>query len=226
MPWRRTASMAEAAAGTEPAVTTATSAPAPSVSSLTWSVTEPGHRVDGGEGAELAGPAAPLFVRLADAMTMAPSCLASTRCSRPMGPAPTSSIVVPAPTPSSSSELSTQDVGSSSDAWGSDRPFGQLEDVAHVDDRLRHDDVLAEAAVLFVAQGDALGAAVALADAAELADAAGDDGAQRDGLALGVAFDAVAEAGDDAGDLVAGDDAGLHVLLALVDSAGRSSRGR
>src|ERR671914_335727 len=54
----------------------------------------------------------------------------------------------------------------------------ELEDVAQPDDGLRHEDVLGQAAVFVVAEGDALGATVALADATETTDPTGDDRAK------------------------------------------------
>ena len=101
-----------------------------------------------------------------------------------MGPAPTSRRFVPGPTPSSSIELNTQEVGSRSEAELQRDAIGQAEDVAEADDGLRDQHVLAEGAVFVVAQGDALHAAVALADATEVAGTAGDDRAERYAIAL------------------------------------------
>ncbi len=90
--------------------------------------------------------------------------------------------------------------------------------MAEADDGLRDEEVLGQAAVLVVAQRDAPGAAVALADAAEAAGTAGDDRAERDVVADFDVVNAVADLRDDAGDLVAGNDALLGVLLALEDA--------
>jgi hypothetical protein len=95
---------------------------------------------------------------------------------------------------------------------------GKRENVAEADDGRRDEHVLRQAAVLVIAQGHALRAAVALADATKLADAAGDNRAEGHLLACLQPGHAIAESGDCARDLVAGDDAGAGVLLALVDA--------
>ena len=77
---------------------------------------------------------------------------------------------------------------------------------------------LGQAAVLVVAQGGALQAAVTQTAQAVEAAATGDDWAESHALPLRQAVNAFAEFGDDADVLVAGYDADLGVLLSLVDA--------
>jgi hypothetical protein len=90
--------------------------------------------------------------------------------------------------------------------------------MAQPHDRRWDEDVLAEAAVFVVAERDAAGAAVALADEAELADAAGDDRTESNMLAGLEAIDAFTCRCNDAGDLVAGDYTLTRIFLAFEDA--------